>query len=286
MKRLCIVGVGLIGGSIGLAVKARNLPYHVVGIETNADTWGDALRVGAVDEITNDLAMGVRGADLVILAVPVGAVLELLPKLAGLIGENAVVTDVGSVKTAITDVGGKYLGARFVPGHPMAGRETGGVLNARADLFEGATWTITPDAFSRLPAQTTVHKTESVHTVDALIRALGAVPTFLYANAHDETVALTSHLPHVLAYALCSVALTRHETATPNLSAGSWRDVTRVAASPPDLWAGIATQNAAPLSDAIRGLITELSIVADALDAGDTDAVRERFAAGFAAKTP
>ncbi|MBC8142107.1 MAG: prephenate dehydrogenase/arogenate dehydrogenase family protein, partial [Armatimonadetes bacterium] len=160
MRRLCIVGVGLIGGSIGLAVKARGLPYHVVGVESNAQTWGDALRLGAVDEITNDLAAGVKGADLVILAVPVGAILELLPKLAPLVGENTVVTDTGSVKTAIAEAGFAHLGDRFVPGHPMAGSEKGGVLAARADLFVGATWAITP-------------RIRKVGTFAAFIRSLG-----------------------------------------------------------------------------------------------------------------
>ncbi len=103
--RLVIVGVGLIGGSIGLAAKARGAARYVVGIEANTDSWADALRLGAADEITNDLAAGVAGADLVILAVPVSAILALLPRLPALIGDNTIVTDVGSVKTAIAEAG-------------------------------------------------------------------------------------------------------------------------------------------------------------------------------------
>ena len=254
-----------------MAVKARHLPYHVVGVEKDAATWGDALAVGAVDEITNDLAAGVAGADLVILAVPVAAILKLLPQLPAIVGEKTVVTDTGSVKSAIAAVGFAVLGARFVPGHPMAGSERGGVLAARADLFRGATWAITTE-----PGKD--------NGVSAFVQSLGATPHLLTPTAHDETVALTSHLPHVLAYALCNVATARHSTATPTLSAGSWRDVTRVAESSPELWAGIAAQNAAPLAQALRRVIAELDTAATALETGDAETVRDRFAAGHAAK--
>ncbi len=275
MKRLCIVGVGLIGGSIGLAVRARNLPYHVVGVESNAGTCSDALRLGAVDEITNDLAAGVKNADLVVLAVPVGGILDLLPRLAPLIGADAVVTDTGSVKTAIAETGFAHLGDRFVPGHPMAGSEKGGVLAARADLFVGATWAIT-----------TGDTAAEAQSVAAFVSSLGAMPYFLQQYAHDETVALTSHLPHILAYVLGAMAF-RHRVskndAPARLVAGSWQSITRVAESPPSLWLDISWQNRESLSGVIDECAEKLMWLADKLRQGkDTSQIYELYLSGHA----
>ncbi len=274
INRLAIVGVGLIGGSIGLAAKAKGAAQHVVGVEANADTWADALRIGAVDEITNDLAAGVRGADLVILAVPVGAILELLQRLPSLIGADTVVTDVGSVKTAIAEAGFAALGERFVPGHPMAGSEKGGVKNARADLFEAAPWAITPMPQTGKEAQ---------GMVIGFVSALGANLFGLRPVDHDGSVAWTSHLPHVLAYTLNAVRA-KNRRIVLALAAGSWKSATRVAESSPELWTEIALQNAAPLATALRAFSDELLAVAAALETGDTQTIRERFAAGHAAK--
>ncbi|MBC7809098.1 MAG: prephenate dehydrogenase/arogenate dehydrogenase family protein, partial [Akkermansiaceae bacterium] len=260
IPRLCIVGVGLIGGSIGLAAKTRNAAGHVVGVEANADTWADALRIGAVDEITNDLAAGVRGADLVILAVPVGAILELLPKLPPLIGENTVVTDVGSVKTAIAEAGFAALGGRFIPGHPMAGSEKGGVQNARADLFDGATW-----AFTSVQGQTDRGYPSLLLN---FVQTLGASAHFLSPTNHDESVALTSHLPHILAYTLGAMAFrhrTRDRQPVTKLAAGSWNSATRVAESSPMLWLDISWHNHEALADEIDECAEKLMWIADRL---------------------
>lgn len=261
-KRLAIVGVGLIGGSIGLAVKKRELPYYIVGVEPDADTWADALRVGAVDEITNDLAAGVQNADLVVLAANIGAIREILPRLPALIGATTVVTDAGSVKGEIAAAGFAALGERFVPGHPMAGRETGGVQNARGDLFTGAVWALTPKSG------------QSVGVVEEFVRSIGATPLLLPPDEHDHQVALTSHLPHVLAYVLSVMAFERRlsqpdrESAV-KLSAGSWRDVTRVAASSPMLWREIFGQNREAVAATADECAEKLMWVASHLRSGE-----------------
>ena len=274
INRLAIVGVGLIGGSIGLAAKATGAAAHVVGVESNANTWGDALHIGAVDEITNDLAAGVRGACLVILAVPVGVVLEMLPLLPALISADTIVSDTGSVKGAITEAGFAALGDRFVPGHPMAGSERGGVLHARADLFAGATWAITaPEGGASA-------------TVAAFADSLGASSYFLSPAAHDETVALTSHLPHVLAYILGAMAFDRRvkgDTAPARLAAGSWHSATRVAESPPSLWAGIIHQNRELVAKGLDECAEKLMWVAERLRLGDEPAsLHDLFLSGHA----
>ncbi|MBC8139793.1 MAG: prephenate dehydrogenase/arogenate dehydrogenase family protein [Fibrella sp.] len=278
VNRLCIVGVGLIGGSIGLAAKARGAAKHVVGVEKNSETWAHALRVGAVDEITNDLVAGVRDADLVILAVPVEVILELLPRLAPLLKPHTVVMDVGSVKKAVVRAGKNASPLAFIGSHPMAGGERGGVQNARADLFEGATWAVVP------PIN---YIGDDIEYVSDFVTALGAKPLVMFDSAHDEAVALTSHLPHVLAYTLSamranhSAGRQKHLLA---LSAGSWKSATRVAESPPELWTQIAVQNAPSLAALLRAFADELVTIATALETGDSATVQERFAAGHAAK--
>jgi prephenate dehydrogenase len=278
VNRLCIVGVGLIGGSIGLAAKARNAARHVVGVEADADTWADALRMGAVDEITGDLASGVRDADLVILAVPMEAILEIIPRLAPLLKPHTVVIDVGSVKAAVVRAAKKASPLAFIGTHPMAGSERGGVESARADLFEDATWAVVP------PIN---YIGDDIEDVTNFITALGAKPVTMMAPSHDEAVALTSHLPHVLAYTLTAMRANRSEKDQKRflaLSAGSWKSATRVAESSPELWTQIATQNAAPLAAVLRTFAAELLTIATALETEDMETVRERFAAGHAAK--
>ncbi len=273
LSRVCIVGVGLIGGSLGLAARAGGVAAQRVGVEPDRGAWDAALRLGTVDAITDDLAEGVRGADLVILAVPVGAILDLLPRLAPLVGVGTLVTDVGSVKTPILRAAA-VLPYRFVGGHPMAGSEKGGVTHARADLFAGAAWAICAPPGGA---------TDDAEYLRDFVGALGANPILLQGGeAHDEAVALTSHLPHVIAYALCAAMAAR--PGLPPLSGGSWASATRVAESSPELWAGIASQNAVPLAAAIRAFAAELGAVAAALETGDTHAVAERFAVGHAAK--
>lgn len=278
IPRLCIVGVGLIGGSIGLAAKVRGVAEHVVGVDPNADTWVDALRIGAVDELTNDVELGVRNADLVVLAMPVEAILDLLPRLAPLLHPHAVVIDTGSVKGNILKTAKNAAPLAFIGTHPMAGSEKAGAAYSRADLFQDATWAIvTP----------TNDLGEDVEYVTDFVTALGSKPLYISATAHDEAVALTSHLPHVLAYTLCAMlagSSSKERERFLALSAGSWKSATRVAESSPELWSEIASQNAVPLVAALRTFAAELNTVATALENGDKQTVVERFTAGHAAK--
>ena len=270
---LAIVGIGLIGGSIGLSAKATNAATHIIGIEPDASTWADALATGAVDEITDDLAAGVQNAELVILAAPVAAILDLLPRLAPLLRADAVVSDTGSVKGAIAEVGNLALGGQFIPGHPMAGGELGGVRQARADLFRGATWAITPADEA---------DTGAVGRVAAFVSALGAVPLILAPGEHDAAVALTSHLPHVLAYALSAMARRQagDGDVVHRLTAGSWVGATRVAAADPAQWATICYENRAALAPLLDALAGDLREAAALLRAGDARDLRGRFEAG------
>ncbi len=275
--RVAIVGVGLIGGSLGLALRDRRLAETVLGVGRSADGLEKAVRLGAIDTFSTDFAEGVRDADLIFLATPIGQILADIEKLPGLLAPNAIVTDVGSTKGEIADAGDRFLPNHFVPSHPMAGGEKSGVEAARADLFENATWAITPTERTNPDAQNTVRR---------LALAFGSRVITLSPPAHDAAVAAISHLPHVLAYALASVAGKEAEQNPHvlNLAAGSFASGTRVAHSSPDLWREIAFSNREALANAVRLCQAELADVLQALETGDADAIQAAFVRGYDAR--
>jgi prephenate dehydrogenase len=247
-RRLAICGLGLLGGSLGLAARARGVAGCVVGATRRADALDEALARGAVDEVAADAAAAARGADLVVLATPVGAMPELLRRIAPQLAQGALVTDVGSVKGWLADTLPGLLprGVHYVGAHPMAGSHERGIRHARADLFEGAPCVVQADA---APA--------ARERVAEFWRALGCRVVWRDAATHDAQVAWMSHVPHALAFAFAA--------ALEGAPAGAWevrgpgfRDFTRLAHSAPELWADIFAANrkalAAPLQAAARAL--------------------------------
>lgn len=272
---VAIVGVGLIGGSLGMALKSRRLARRVVGVGRSRERLELARALGAVDGVETDLAVGVGGADVVVLCTTVGHILESLPTILAEARPDAVVTDVGSTKGMIVARAG---GApRFVGGHPMAGSEQAGVEAAAATLFEEATWAITPADGA---------DAEATRVVEAMARSVGASTLTLTPGAHDAMLAVTSHLPHVLASALMrrAVAARADHPETAQLTAGSFADATRVAASPPEIWRDVCLTNRDALLDALRGFRGELALLEEAVAGGDAARVEAFFAAGAAAK--
>ena len=197
-ETVAIVGIGLIGGSLGMALRARSLARRVLGIPRRQVTLDEALYIGAIDAGTLDLA-GVEEADLVVLAPPVLAIPPLVEEMAPHLRPGALVTDVGSTKSTLMRCLAPLIPphADLVGGHPMAGSEQGGVLAGREDLFEGAIYVLT-----RAPRT----RPESVERLAELARRLGATPLEMDPDLHDETVARISHLPHVVAAALAEAA--------------------------------------------------------------------------------
>jgi prephenate dehydrogenase len=265
-QKIAIVGVGLLGGSIGLAARERKLAKEVVGVETNPHTRAEATTRRAVEKCTDMLGIGIAGADLIVLACPVNAIVAELARLAPSLSEKAVVTDIGSVKGPIA-VAGRVLKGAFVPGHPMAGGEHGGIEFARADLFQGASWALTPDETTR---------PEAVEKVKTLIEGLGAEPVVMTPDVHDATVAGTSHLPHLISYALSTTV-----GESPKLQGASLKDALRVASSDPELWRDICLMNRKPLGDALDRCISELDAMLKALDSGDAAALEALFRKGW-----
>lgn len=246
--RIAIVGTGLIGASIGLAARER-LGAVVAGVDPDPAA---ALAVGAIDEAVS-LAEALHGAEAAFVAVPVPALPETAAAVLAAAGPQCAVTDVGSVKSPVVSA---VRDERFVGGHPLAGAEQSGAGAARADLFEGAPWYLTPTHLTSGIALEHVHR---------LLAGLGARPSVIDAEAHDQAMATVSHLPHVLANVLVALA-----GDAPPATGPSFRDATRVAGANPPLWAGIYASNAPALEAEIGRTIAALEDVRHRLGAGES----------------
>ena len=261
--RAAIVGVGLIGGSLGLAWRRRGPFDTVVGVGRHTAALRAALDLGAVDEATTDLRAGVAQADLVVLAAPVRACIELLPVVAAACKGGAVITDVASTKAAIVQAGAGSP-VPFVGGHPMAGSERTGVEAASADLFRGATWVVTPTASTPAAA------------LDLVVSAIAATEARLVrmdAEAHDRYVAAASHLPQAAAVALAASV----PAAALQVAAAGYRDMTRLASSSPEVWNDIFATNRENVVAAIAAMEGSLATLRQAIAAGDEAGVRALF---------
>jgi prephenate dehydrogenase len=260
--RIALVGVGLIGGSIALAARKHGLG-EVTAWDVNPQALEAALARGAIDSAADGLAEALDGADAVFVAVPVGSLAATVTEVLAGAPAGCVVTDVGSTKRAI--VAGQS-DQRFVGGHPLAGAETSGVAHARADLFEGATWYLTPTL------RTSGLLFERLYR---MLGAIGARPEAIDAATHDATLALVSHLPHVLANALVTRAAEVLEAAEAPMPASgpSFRDATRVAGAPSSIWTDIYLSNSDALVAQIDALAEHLQTLRGMLDRGDAAAI-------------
>jgi len=269
-ERILVVGTGLIGGSLGLALR-RTGAGHVVGFDADPATAGRALDAGALDEVTADVATGSENADVVILAAPVGEILRAASEVASRARPGTVVTDVGSTKETIVAQAERLLGSDrpFVGGHPMAGTEGEGIAAARADLFEGALWILTP---------TRATDSSAYRRVNTLVTGLGARTLALEPRTHDELVARVSHLPYTIATALMALAVEQGDSRVFDVAAGAFRDVTRTAGTNPRIWHDIFATNAGAVAGEITRLVHVLDSVRSALEAGDLAAVDDVIA--------
>jgi prephenate dehydrogenase len=228
--RIAILGTGLIGGSFGLALRHQFPAARVVGFD-RADVLERALARGAISETASDIAAAARGAELVYIALPIGATIDALPKIAEAADANALVTDTGSTKALICQQAQKYFrgGARFLGGHPMAGKENSGIEHADADLFRGTRYALIAPESDPDPR---------VHKFAALLRRIGAEPVWCDAETHDWAVGIVSHLPQLASVALAHVVADEpDETGLPLTLAGpGLADMLRLAGSPYEIW--------------------------------------------------
>jgi prephenate dehydrogenase len=256
-QRISIVGLGLVGGSWGLALKKHGFAGVVAGSD-RPEVLGRALAAHAVDEGSEDAAAAVRGADLVILAAPVGAILDLLSRLRPAVSPRALVTDVGSTKRLICQRARELFGDEplFLGGHPLAGKELSGFEHADAALFEGARYALTPLSPDHVGD-------ERIKAFSALVESVGARAFLSDASAHDRAVAYLSHLPQLLSTGLSSlIAEQSAEDFLPlELAASGFRDVTRLAESPYAVWRDICLTNIENIQSALELLIEKLEAV-------------------------
>jgi prephenate dehydrogenase len=265
--RLAVVGVGLLGGSVAKAARARGRAREIVGIGRDEGRLEAALRDGTLDRITTDLAAGLRGADLVVLAAPVLVIERQLEAVAAALEPGALLTDVGSTKTSIVRAADGLAASRafhFVGSHPMAGSERAGYAVARPDLFEGATVIVTPT-----PA------TSAAATKDITVfwEGLGGRVSQLDPVTHDRVVAAISHLPHLTAYATVAGAH-RFEPSALHFAARGFRDTTRVAASDPVVWQEIFHGNREALLASVQSFREALDQVERLVVANDGEALQ------------
>jgi len=258
--RIAVVGVGLIGGSVGLAARER-LGAEVVGWDPAPGALEEALLRGALDRAAPHAAAALEGAEAAFVAAPVGALPGAVRGALAAAGDDCVVTDVGSTKRAVVEA---VEDDRFVGGHPLAGGATAGVQHSRADLFDGATWYLTPTAGSRGTLYERLHR---------LLGGLGARPAAIDAATHDRLLAIVSHLPHVLANVLVAQAAQALGEESVPATGPSFRDITRVAGSNTDIWRDIYLANADALIAAIDDASARLAAVRAELAAAEGEAI-------------
>jgi prephenate dehydrogenase len=255
--RIAIAGFGLIGGSIGLAIKRKWPSAHVVAIDERR-VVDAALEARAADAGGESLAAAQR-ADLVVLAAPVRQNMRMLEQLAATVGADTIVTDAGSTKCQMVAAAARMPGLHFIGGHPMAGAARGGFAAARADLFDGHPWILTPDAT----------QADLLARFDEFVKGLGAVPHVMSAALHDRLVGAVSHLPQFTATVLMHVVGRLAGDAGFEVAGPGLADTTRLADSPPAIWRDIAATNEETLRQALDEMIRSLTDLRDSLGDGD-----------------
>jgi prephenate dehydrogenase len=274
IRKLVVIGVGLIGGSFALALKKARVVRHVVGVGRSRKNLDAALRLKVVDEIGRDAAAAVRGADYVFLGTPVGQMAEIMAQIAPHLEDDAIVTDGGSTKQDVIDHAARFLGnhyPRFVPAHPIAGTEHSGAAAAFASLYAGKNVILTPQR-ETLPS--------AVRRVRTAWAACGARLVRLDAAEHDFILAAVSHLPHVVAFALVGMLAKQRDPAKLlAFSGGGLRDTVRIAGSSPEMWRDICLANREPLLALLDGYLDELEAVRSAIASADGESLSAMFAA-------
>jgi prephenate dehydrogenase len=276
IERISILGTGLLGTSVGLALRAAGFRGSIVGWNRGAEGAQTALAAGAIDSIATDPLQAARASQVILLAVPIYATLDLMEKLSGVLGSEHLVTDVGSTKGQITEAAGRLFNtperAAFLPGHPMAGKERGGASLGDAELFRGAVWLFTDDpSWQRSPSSA-----ELVKGWREWVVAMGSKTIDLDPARHDELVAWVSHLPQFVATAL-SALLEEEVGDAPELKdvgGRALREMTRLGASPYSMWRDIAYTNTEAVAAALLALEERLAHLRENLR---TPALRDEF---------
>jgi cyclohexadieny/prephenate dehydrogenase len=272
-ERIALLGLGLIGSSIAHGARRAGIAAHIAGHARSAETRAVATEIGLVDSIHESAAEAVRGADLIILCAPVGACGALAASIRDHVAEGAIITDVGSVKGAVVRDVGPHVPdhAHFVPGHPIAGTEQSGPRSGFAELFDNRWCILTPLANSDAGA---------TNRLEAFWQALGSKVEIMTPEHHDLVLAMTSHLPHLIAYNSVATAADLEEVTQSEVikfSAGGFRDLTRIAASDPTMWRDVFLNNKDAVLEMLGRFSEELSVLQRAIRWGDGETLFNLF---------
>jgi cyclohexadieny/prephenate dehydrogenase len=271
--KVALVGIGLIGSSMAHAMRRRNLAGHIAGYARRRETLDAARKVGFADSLTDDLSIAVRDTDLIVLATPVGSFGAIAQEIAAYLKPGAIVTDVGSVKTAVVRDVGPFIpeGVHFIPGHPIAGTEHSGPESGFAELFDGRWCILTPPPGA---------DDDAVATLKDYWEKLGSNVEVMEPKHHDLVLAIVSHLPHLIAYNIVGTAADL-ETVTQGevikFSASGFRDFTRIAASDPTMWRDIFLANRDAVLEMLGRFNEDLAALQRAIRWGDGDALFNLF---------
>jgi len=271
--RVAVLGIGLIGSSLARALRYYGVARYVSGGDLSAAVCDKALELGIVDSATTDLAAAVAGADAVVLCVPVGACGGVAERIAHALKPGAILTDVGSVKQAVLRDVGPYVpqGVHFIPGHPVAGTEHSGPEAGFASLFDGRWAIVTPPTGSNA---------EAARTVAEMWRRFGSKVELMEPSHHDRVLAITSHLPHLIAYTIVGTASDLEEDTKSEVikfSAGGFRDFTRIAASDPTMWRDVFLNNREAVLEILQRFTEDLTALQRAIRWGEGDVLFDTF---------
>jgi prephenate dehydrogenase len=272
INKLCIIGVGSIGGSIACALRTAGCVNHITGVGRHLENLQQAKNLNVIDDFATDIKSAVTDADIVIVATPLGAMQNVFSELATCLPENCVLTDVGSAKQHVVNAVQTAFGdlpKNFVPGHPIAGTEKSGVEAAYAELFKDRRVILTPHANTDKAA---------LNTIRLMWEKCGAELIEMEPRHHDEVLAETSHLPHMLAYALVDT-LARMDDSQEifEFAAGGFRDFTRIASSDPQMWHDICVANREQLANALHAFNEDLQRLTRAVEQADSEYLKETF---------
>jgi len=272
IQRLCIIGVGLIGGSLARALRRVGACDEVVGCGRNTANLEHAIELGVIDRYETSPARAVKDADMVVVAVPLGTMVSMFSAISDALSPQAVITDVGSAKATVVADAHQHLGrhlSRFVPGHPIAGTEKSGVAASFAELFENRRVILTP---------LLENEQQAIAKVTTLWEKIGANVVNMSVAHHDEVLAATSHLPHILAYSLVdTLAKMEDRTEIFQFAAGGFRDFTRIASSDPKMWHDICLANRDAILKTLGSFNTELAKLTEAVRQGDSQCIEDIF---------
>ena len=272
IDRLAVIGVGLIGASLALALKQVGAVGHLVGCGRSEKNLQRGIELGVIDSYTTSIAEAASLADVIVLAVPLGAMQMAFEQIKANVGKHAIITDAGSAKGSVVEVAQAVLGdkiTQFVPGHPIAGAEKSGVEAGLANLYQNRRVILTP-----------IDETapSAIYKIERMWEQCGATIEYLDVEHHDKVLAATSHLPHMLAYALVNYLsnLNDHDEIF-KYAAGGFRDFTRIASSDPVMWRDVCISNGAALEKLIDGFTHELNEVSRAIREQNPDRLLELF---------